>query len=192
MKSVLTRDESQAYDFTVLGKHEGNSGLEDGRPAAYLCFGTLIAPHCATQVFLFRAEELPRLFPDKKPDHIGLFGNTTTQNPRPRPHEKLATQSHKIRYPSPRLLPRVASTPPAQGPYFPKPDHPAGDLTQTSVRRAYHESGTSKGKPYEYRDPKAVLSSRQTGAGLSSSPQMRLQMTPAKEGLMHRRRQDKV
>jgi hypothetical protein len=36
-ESVLTRTESQAYDFAALGKHEGNSGLEDERPAAYLC-----------------------------------------------------------------------------------------------------------------------------------------------------------
>jgi hypothetical protein len=73
-ESVLTRTESQAYDFAALGKHEGNSGLEDERPAAYLCFGTLHAPHCATQVFVYLAEELPRLVLDKKPDSIGLFG----------------------------------------------------------------------------------------------------------------------
>jgi hypothetical protein len=40
-ESVLTRTVSQAYDFAALGKHEGNSGLEDEKPAAYLCFGTL-------------------------------------------------------------------------------------------------------------------------------------------------------
>jgi hypothetical protein len=63
-ESVLTRTESQAYDFSALGKHEGNRGLEDERPAAYLCFGTLHAPHCANQVFVYLAEELPRLFPE--------------------------------------------------------------------------------------------------------------------------------
>jgi hypothetical protein len=52
---------------------------------------TLHAPHCATQVFVYLAEELPRLFPDKKPDHVGLFGNTSTQNLRPKPQEKSET-----------------------------------------------------------------------------------------------------
>src|ERR1700693_1287490 len=46
-KSVLTGSESQGYDLAALGKHEGNSGLEDETPAADLCFGMLHAPHCA-------------------------------------------------------------------------------------------------------------------------------------------------
>jgi len=33
----------------------------------------------------------------KKPDHIGLFGNNDTQNPRPTPQEKSGTTSRKIR-----------------------------------------------------------------------------------------------
>jgi hypothetical protein len=46
--------------------------------------------------FVYLAEELPRLFPDKKPDHIGLFDNILTQNPRTTPQEKSKTQSRKI------------------------------------------------------------------------------------------------
>ena len=112
---------SQAYDFAALGKHEGNSGLEDERPAAYLCFGTIIAPHCATQVFVCLAAKLPRVFSRKKPDMVGLFGLKDTQNPRPKPQDKSATRTSKeIRNLSPRLTRSVASTPPAQGPYFSK------------------------------------------------------------------------
>jgi len=55
----LDEHQLQAYDFAALGKHEGNSGFEDERPAAYLCFGTLHAPHCATQVFVCLAAKLP-------------------------------------------------------------------------------------------------------------------------------------
>ena len=103
MESVLTRTESQAYDFAALGKHEGNSGLEDERPAAYLCFGTLHAPHCATQVFVYLAEELPRLFPEKSPNTSGFLATRTRKirvlsllkNPRPR-HAKSETHPPQI------------------------------------------------------------------------------------------------
>jgi hypothetical protein len=37
--------------------------LEDERPAAYLCSGTLHAPHCATQVFVCLAAKLPHFSP---------------------------------------------------------------------------------------------------------------------------------
>jgi len=62
----------------------------------------------------------------KKPDHIGLFDNILTQNPRPKSQEQSESKSRKLRDLSPRLLPRVASTPPAQGPYSPKPTSPVG------------------------------------------------------------------
>ena len=51
----------------------------------------VIAPQCATQVFVSLAEQPPRaisLNPQKP---------TCTQNPRPRPHEKPVTQARKIR-----------------------------------------------------------------------------------------------
>src|SRR6266436_2979821 len=57
----------------------------------------------------------------KEPDHVGLFGNSDMQNPRPTPQEKSETTSGRIRDLSPRLLLSVASTPPAQGPHFQKP-----------------------------------------------------------------------
>jgi hypothetical protein len=53
----------------------------------------------------------------KKPGLVGLFGNTTTQDPGPTPQEKPG----KIRDLSTRLLLSVASTPPAQGPHVLKP-----------------------------------------------------------------------
>src|ERR1700730_12275792 len=43
------------------------------RTCAYLCFGTLHAPHCATQVFVCLAERLPRVFSRKKPGPYRTF-----------------------------------------------------------------------------------------------------------------------
>jgi hypothetical protein len=75
-ESVLTRTESQAYDFVALGKHEGNSGLEDERPAAYLCFGTLHAPHCATQVLCIWLRNSHDYFQTKSPTTSGFLTST--------------------------------------------------------------------------------------------------------------------
>src|SRR6185369_5478693 len=82
----------------------GNSGFEDERLAAYLCFGTLHAPRCATQVFVCLAAKLPRRYRSltriKKPDSIGLFGNENTQNPRPalpvEPYNQLDYNPHDL------------------------------------------------------------------------------------------------
>jgi hypothetical protein len=55
---------------------------------------------------------------DQKARLHRAFCNNRTQNPRPKPQEESKTQPRKIRDLSPRLLRSVASTPPAQGPYF--------------------------------------------------------------------------
>jgi hypothetical protein len=44
-------------------------------------------------------------FPEKNPDHIGLFGNEDAQNPRPRSQEKPETQSTQNSRPA--LLPKI-------------------------------------------------------------------------------------
>src|SRR5713101_4906783 len=88
----LDEHQLQAYDFGALGKHEGNSGFEDERPAAYLCFGTLHAPHCATQVFVFLPRD-PSLSPtsQKARPHRAFWQHS---------HAKSATRtSGKIRDP---------------------------------------------------------------------------------------------
>ena len=41
----------------------------------------------------------PRASLSQKPDHIGLFGTKTTQNPRPTPRDKSETQHRRIRDP---------------------------------------------------------------------------------------------
>ena len=73
---------------------------------------------CSSRISL--SQQPPGLNPHKAVPRA-LFPSKPTQNPRPKPQEKSGTTSRRIRDPSPRLLPRVASTPPAQGPYFPRP-----------------------------------------------------------------------
>ena len=110
-ESVLTRTESQAYDFAALGKHEGNSGLEDERPAAYLCFGTLHAPHCATQVLCIWLRNSHDCFQTKSPTTSGFLTSTPRKirdpdprNPRP---------NHAKSRPECKIQNHLASTPSA-------------------------------------------------------------------------------
>src|ERR1700680_4906998 len=62
------------------------AGSEDARPAAYLCFGTLHAPQCATQVFFsWEFTCAPRYRPNR--NNSFAYSPTRTTEPSPHPHQ---------------------------------------------------------------------------------------------------------